>query len=231
MPCPADVLVISPHPDDAEIGAGGSIAQWCREGKQVVLVVCTSGERGTTDRTVLPEQLARIREQEQHEAAKLLGVREVVFLRYPDQGLEDSPQFRRDIVKLLRLYRPATVVTCDPYRRYLYHRDHRITGQVVCDAVFPFARDHLAYPELLQEGLEPHKVAELLFWASEDINYRIDITPTFEIKVAALRCHASQVAGLKMEDPSEWVRRHCAGMAAGESFALAEAFHRIEITH
>jgi len=228
--CPADVLVISPHPDDAEIGAGGTVARWCRDGMHVVYALCTSGERGTADRTLPPERLARIREQEQQAAAEVLGVREVVFLRYPDQGLEDGPELRRDIVRLIRRYRPATVATCDPYRRYFYHRDHRITGQVVCDAVFPYARDHLAYPELLQEGLEPHKVRELLCWAAEDVNFRSDITETFDLKVAALRCHKSQFAGLGIADPAAWVRRRCEEMAAGQAFALAEAFHRLEIT-
>ena len=86
-----------------------------------------------------PEELAKIREQEQLVAAKLLGVREVVFLRYPDQSLEDTPEFRKEIVRQIRLYRPETVVTADPNRRYLWHRDHRITGRVVMDAVFPYA--------------------------------------------------------------------------------------------
>lgn len=229
MTDPADVLVISPHPDDAEIGAGGTIARWCDEGKRVVYGVCTSGERGTSDRTISPESLARMREREQQEAAAVLGVREVVFLRYPDQGLEDGPDFRRAIVRLIRQYRPATVVTCDPYRRYLYHRDHRITGQVVCDAVFPYARDHLAFPDLLQEGLEPHKVAELLFWASEDVNFRVDISAFFEKKIKALRCHTSQLAGFGIADHEAWLRRMCHDMASGQPFDLAEAFHRIEI--
>jgi LmbE family N-acetylglucosaminyl deacetylase len=142
----ADVLVVSPHPDDAEFGVAGTVARWTQEGKKVVYVVCTSGEKGTSDRNVQPAKLAELREQEQQAAATLLGVREVIFLRYPDQGLEDTPEFRKQIVRLIRQYRPALVVTADPYRRYFWPRDHRITGQVVLDAVFPFARDYLAYP-------------------------------------------------------------------------------------
>jgi len=94
---------------------------------------------------------------------------------------------------MLRTFRPDVVMTSDPYRRYIWHRDHRIIGQVVLDAVFPFARDRLAYPDLLAEGLIPHKVRELYFWGTEDINFRSDITATFDLKIAALRCHASQV--------------------------------------
>lgn len=229
----AEVMVVAPHPDDAEFGAGGTIAGWTGEGKQVVLVICTKGDKGTSDRRMAPERLARIREQEQRDAAGVLRVREVVFLGYPDQGLEDTPAFRKELVRLLRAYRPGTVVTSDPYLRYISHRDHRITGQVVLDAVYPCARDHLAYPDLLEEGLEPHSVREMLFWQSEDINYRTDITRTFDRKVAALRCHASQMEQIAsaVGDPDleGWLRELCRALAQGENFELAEAFHRVEI--
>ncbi len=189
----ADVMVVTLHPDDAEFGAAGTIACWTRKGKEVICVVCTNGDKGTSDRSVKPEQLAEIREKEQMAAAQILGVQEVIFLRYPDQGLEDTPLFRKQIVRLIRLYRPKIVVTSDPYCRYIWHCDHRIAGQVTLDAVFPYARDHLAYFELLKEGLEPHKVQEMWFWASEDINHRHNITDTFDFKLAALRCHESQL--------------------------------------
>lgn len=224
-----DVMVVSPHPDDAEFGVAGTVARWTQEGKKVVYVVCSSGEKGTSDRKVLPEKLAEQREQEQRAAATMLGVQEVIFLRYPDQGLEDTPEFRKQIVRLIRQYRPALVVTSDPYRRYIWHRDHRITGQVVLDAVFPFARDYLAYPELLKDGLEPHKVQELLFWAADDINYRSDITATFELKLAALRCHESQMKEFHISDIEERLRQRCMTMAEGEPFELAEAFHQVKI--
>lgn len=225
----ADVMVVTPHPDDAEYGVAGSVVQWTRQGKQVVYIVCTNGEKGTSDLNIKPKELVKIREKEQREAAKLLGVKEVVFLGFPDQELEDTPQFRKEIVRQIRTYRPETIVTADPYRRYIWHRDHRITGQVTLDAVFPYARDHLAYPDLLKQGLEPHKVRELLFWASEDINYRIDITDTFEIKLAALRCHKSQVTLLDMPEGRERMRQRYESYAKDEEFDLAEAFHRVEI--
>ena len=225
----ADALIVAAHPDDAEFGAAGTVARWTREGRTVVYLLCTHGEKGTSDRSVRPEMLAKVRKREQLAAAEVLGVSEVVFLHYPDQGLEDTPGFRKDIVRIIRMYRPDTVVTSDPYRRYLWHRDHRITGQVVLDAVFPFARDHLAYPDLLEEGLEPHKVKEILFWASEDINYRVDITTTFELKLAALRCHESQVKELPFTDLDGWIEKRCRSMAAAEAFELAEAYHRVEV--
>ncbi len=223
------VMVVTPHPDDAEFGVAGTVARWTAEGKSVMYVVCTSGDKGTSDPDMKPDELVKIREQEQLAAAKLLGVKEVIFLRYPDQGLEDTPEFRKDIVRLIRMYRPETVITADPYRRYVWHRDHRITGQVVLDAIFPYARDHLAYPELLKEGLQPHRVKEVMLWATEDPNYRTDITDTFDIKLAALRCHKSQVGDDLHTELERWLRQRAREMAETEDFELAEAFHRVEI--
>jgi len=224
-------MIISPHPDDAEYGVAGTVAHWTKEGKDILYVVCTNGDKGTSDVTIKPEELARIREREQLDAAKMLGVKDVVFLRHPDQGLEDTPEFRREIVRLIRMYKPEIVVTADPYRRYLWHRDHRITGQVTLDAIFPYARDHFSYPDLLEEGLYPHKVKEVLLWASEDMNYRLDITDTFDLKIAALRCHKSQMAEIPFQETEfeNWLRQRHKDMAEGEDFELAEAFHRVEI--
>jgi len=224
----ADVLVIAAHPDDSEFGAAGTVALWVQAGRRVTYLVCTSGEKGTSDPLLTPELLAPIREEEQRAAARTLGVQEVVFLRRPDQGLEDTAEFRKLIVRMIRTVRPSIVMTSDPYRRYIWHRDHRIIGQVVLDAVFPFARDHLSYPDLLAEGLAPHKVQELYFWGAEEINRRSDITATFDLKIAALRCHKTQVREFKRGDPEEWLRQRCREMAAGESFGLAEAFHYVE---
>ena len=228
MTTQADVLVIAAHPDDSEFGAAGTVAQWIRQGRSVTYLVCTSGEKGTTDPALTPEALIGIREEEQRAAARVLGVQEVVFLRQPDQGLEDTAEFRKFIARMIRTFRPDIVMTSDPYRRYIWHRDHRIIGQVVLDAVFPYARDRLAYPDLLTEGLMPHKVRELYFWGTEDINFRSDISATFDLKIAALRCHVSQVREFNRGDPADWLRQRCREMAAGETFGLAEGFHRVE---
>jgi LmbE family N-acetylglucosaminyl deacetylase len=222
-----DMMVITPHPDDAEFGVAGTVVKWTREGKSVIYVVCTNGDKGTSDRNMKPQKLARIREQEQLAAAKLLGVSEVIFLRHPDQSLEDTPEFRKELVSLIRRYRPEVVVTASPYRRYMWHRDHRITGQVAMDAVFPYARDHLSYPDLLEEGLEPHKVKEMWLWAADDANYQSNITETFDIKMAALGCHKSQVGDMPPEMKGR-VREMSKTMAEGEDYELAEAFYRIQ---
>ncbi len=225
----AQVMVVTPHPDDAEFGVAGTVARWTSEGTDVIYVVCTNGDKGTSDTNMKPDELARIREQEQLAAAKLLGVKEVIFLRHPDQTLEDTPEFRKKIVRLIRMYRPETVVTTAPYRRYIWHRDHRITSRVTLDAVFPYARDLLAYPDLLEEGLQPHKVKEVLLWGAEDANYRSNITDTFDIKIAALRCHKSQISDNPSTGLEKRMRERHKMMAEGEDYELAEAFHRVEI--
>jgi len=112
----AHVMVVTPHPDDAEFGVAGTVVNWTSEGKDVIYVVCTNGDKGTSNPNMKQDELAKIREREQLAAAKLLGVREVIFLRHPDQALEDTPEFRKELVRLIRLYKPETVATVDPYR-------------------------------------------------------------------------------------------------------------------
>lgn len=228
----ADILVISPHPDDAEFGAAGAVANFTQQGKKVIYVICTNGDKGTDDPSITPDKLALIREKEQLEAAKVLGVQDVIFLRYPDQSLEETPEFRKALVKIIRTFRPNLIITSDPYRKYIWHRDHRITGRTVLDAVFPFARDFWAYPDMSKdEGLKPHKVKEVWLWAPEDkdINFRFDITSTFETKVKALRCHKSQIKERFSAEMEKWLCKRAKDIAAGEDFKLAEGFHRVEI--
>jgi len=225
----AQVMVVTPHPDDAEYGVAGTVIRWVSQGKEIVYVVCTNGDKGTSDTSVKPEELAKTREEEQIAAANLLCVREVIFLRHPDQGLEDTPEFRKEIVRLIRMYRPETVVTADPYRRYIWHRDHRMTGQVTLDAIFPYARDVFSYPDLTKEGLDPHKVKEVLLWGTEDVNYRSNITETFDVKLSALQCHKSQVGHIPLQELEGRLRERHRSLAQGEEYELAEGFHRVEI--
>jgi len=221
-------LVITPHPDDAEYGIAGTVAKWVQEGKEVVYVVCTNGNKGSSDPNMKPERLTQIRTQEQVAAAKVLGVQDVIFLHQEDQGLEDTPDFRKQIVRLIRTYKPEVMATSDPYRRYIWHRDHRITGQVVLDAAFPYARDHLSYPDLIKSGLQPHKVKEVLLWGAENPNYFSDISDTFEIKMKALRCHHSQVGS----HPAGWedlMKQRYESFAEGTDYKMAEAFYKVDI--
>jgi len=225
----ADVLVIVPHPDDAEFGAAGTVAKLVRGGKIVVYIICTMGDKGTSDRQMKPEKLAEIRQAEQRAAAEILGVSDVIFLGYHDQELEYTAELRKQLVRLIRQYSPQTLITIDPYQRYLWwHRDHRVCGEVTMDAIFPYARDHLAYPDMLEEGLEPHKVTELLLMNSENINYRVDITEVYDIKMAALAAHQSQMAGMTQER-IEWLRQRFREIARDEEYELGEGFHRVDM--
>ncbi|MFC2035757.1 PIG-L deacetylase family protein [Chloroflexota bacterium] len=223
----ADVIVVMPHPDDAESRVAGTVAHWTREGKEVIYVVCTNGDKGTNDPGIRSEELARVREQEQLAAAELLGVREVIFLGYPDQSLEDTPEFRKEIVRLIRTYKPETVVTVDSYGEYVDHRDHRIALQVTLDAIFPYAGCIHSYPDLLKEKLKPHRVKEVLICGTQNHNYYIDITDTIDTKIAALRCHKSQMG----DGPraAEWMRQWATNSAEGQDYKLGEAFYREEV--
>ncbi len=222
-------MVIAPHPDDAEIGCGGTIAKWLAEGWEVVYVICTNGDKGSRDLTMTSERLAAIREQEQLEAAKTLGVSKVVMLGHPDGSLEDTPAFRGELVRLIRTHRPDIVLTCDPYRRNPYlHRDHRITGTVALDAIFPYSRDHLSYPEHLAEGLLPHRVREIYLWGSDSADTFVDITETFDLKMATLRCHASQIGQNPGSDFGERWRERAAQIGESQGLRLAEGFRRIQ---
>lgn len=223
------VMVVAPHPDDAEISCAGTLAQWIRDGQEVVYVICTNGEKGSDDHETTPEELRWIRHREQEAAALVLGVKEIIFLGHPDGALEDNYRFRGQIVREFRFHRPDLVLTCDPYHRYTQHRDHRITGLATLDAAFPYARDHLFYPEHLAEGLQPYKVRELYLWGTEQPDVFIDISDTFETKLAALSCHRSQLQSRSREEFEECVREYSAYLGKPRGLSLAETFHRVEL--
>lgn len=227
---PDIAMVISPHPDDAEIGCGGTVAKWAAEGTRVVYVICTNGDKGTSDLSMTPATLAAIREDEQRKAAEVLGVAELVFLRHPDGGLEDTSEFRGQLVRSIRMFRPDLVLCPDPYRRTFYlHRDHRVCGHVSLDAVFPYARDHLNYPEhLVGEGLQSHKVADVMLWGAEEPDEYIEITDTLELKIEALMRHVSQVSA-SMEEEKAFLESMAVRSGQQGGFQYAEAFRRIQI--
>ena len=230
MDRPETALVITPHPDDAEIGCGGTVAKWIAQGTAVYYVLCTNGDKGTSDPNLTSERLAEIREREQAEAADVLGVREVVYLRYPDGALEDTADFRGRLVRAIRRFKPDAVFATDPHRRGFYlHRDHRMCGTVAMDAVFPYARDRLHYPEHIErDGLDTHKVADVLFWGTEEPDTFIDITETIDMKIESLKKHASQVSS-EDGDVGDFIRAAArrAGERAGAPYA--ESFRRIRI--
>jgi LmbE family N-acetylglucosaminyl deacetylase len=221
-------MVVGAHPDDSEFGIAGTVARWTGEGKKVAYVICTNGNKGTTDPKMTPARLTGIREKEERAAARVLGVEDVVFLGHDDQALEDTPEFRKELVREIRTYRPRIVAAPDPYRKYIWHRDHRIAGQVALDAVYPFARDRLAYPDLYEQGFMPHKVQELLFWGTDEPNFFSDITLTYRTKLAALRCHKSQLSQFA-KGWEAWLKGMHTQYSKQHRYELAEAFYRAAV--
>jgi LmbE family N-acetylglucosaminyl deacetylase len=225
-----DILTFAPHPLDTDMGIGGSIVRWTREeGKTVVSVICTNGDKGSSDPDMLPEDLVKIREQEQSNGARLLGVKEVIFLRHPDLGLAYTPEFREEIVRLVLEYRPEIVATCDPYERYISSPDHRLTGQLVMDAVWPCAHAPNTYRDLLKQGYQLHKVKQMLLWNPTEPNYARDITGVFDTKLAALSCHKSQVGDPVEATFVEYLRSLAVKSAQGQDYKLGEAFHSMDV--
>ena len=222
------VLVVTPHPDDAESGAGATIVKWAAQGRRIVLVVCTNGDKGSSDPDMTSPKLAAIREAEQREAAEVLGVSEVVFLRHSDQQLEDTYELREQISREIRRHMPHTVLTMDPNRPYIRHQDHYVCGRVTLNCVFPYARDRMAFPEHIEEGLEPHKVREVYLWGSLEPDTFLDVTDTFDMKLDALSRHRSQVGqGWELREVRARARYAEVGKRIGATYA--EAFKRIEI--
>ncbi len=223
-------MVVVAHPDDAEFGCGGSVAKWVRQGKEVTYVILTNGNKGSSDHAMTSERLAKIREEEQLNAARTLGVERVRFLGYPDGELEDTRELRLAVTAEIRRWRPERLVTQNPFRTlnlYASHRDHRIAAGVALDCVYPLARDHLSFPELLAQGLEPHKVREvyLMWWENPEVV--VDISDTMDLKLKALACHASQMDAFAAVEARVRERAAEAGKARG--FAYAETFNRIVI--
>lgn len=192
------ILAIAAHPDDLDFGCAGSVGRWTAEGHEVVYCLVTSGEAGGEDATMSREDMARLRQQEQTAAAKVVGVTELHFLGFPDGSVEANLALRKAIARVIRIVRPDRVVTQSPERNYdrVYgsHPDHLATGEATFNAVYPDSRNRFAFPDLLEdEGLEPHTVEELWLMGGPEPNRFVDITDTLDAKIEALLCHESQI--------------------------------------
>ena len=225
-------MVVVAHADDAEFGCSGTVAKWCKDGMEFTYVLCTDGSKGSDDPNMTSEILTEIREKEQRDACRVLGVKQVVFLGYPDAMLEPSLALRRDITREIRKYKPDVIICQSPIRGfvgrgYLSHPDHIAAGEATLSAVFPAARDRLTYPELLNKGLNPHKVHEVLImgWDRSDVNKWVELALS-DIKVAteALKQHVSQLTNPSVEEMMRKGRAR-AGLAGGMPYA--EAFKSI----
>jgi LmbE family N-acetylglucosaminyl deacetylase len=229
---PARFMVIAAHPDDAEFGPAATCARWIDEGSVGWLVCCTSGDAGGEDPDIDPLELAATREREQRAAAEIVGYAGVTFLHQPDGALANDLALREHLVREIRTFRPDIVLATDPDTLFygndgVNHTDHRAAGLAAVDAVYPAARNPMAFPWLARAGLAAHSVKRLyLFWSNAP-TARVDVTSTLDRKIAALRAHASQLK--KPEDVEGWVRGSAAERGTLIGTAYAEAFRVVII--
>jgi LmbE family N-acetylglucosaminyl deacetylase len=194
------VLVVTAHPDDVDFGSAGTIATFTDAGIEVVYCICTDGDAGGSDLEFPREQMGPLRRAEQTEAAKQVGVHDLRFLGYPDGDLVANMDLRRDISRVIRQVRPQRAMVQSPERDYerigRSHPDHRNAGAAALDSIYPDARNPFAHPALrLVEGLDAWIVEETwIAGARGDGAHYVDVTDTFDRKIAALRAHESQTA-------------------------------------
>ncbi len=225
-PVPARILVIAAHPDDIEIGAGGSIASWTDAGAEVQFCIVTDGSAGSNDPDYDKAALIQRRIHEQREAAAVIGVHTVHHLGYPDGTLQPTLELRRDLTRLIRQFRPNRVVIMDPTLKmlndnedfhYINHPDHVAAGEAALYAIFPSAETRPIFPELLAKGLEPHHVDEVYLMLAQDANIAVDISAQMERKQQSIRCHVSQLREDEIDFFSKWDRQ--IGAAVGVEYA------------
>ena len=221
---PERFMVIAAHPDDADFGPAGTAAAWIDAGSVGWLVCCTSGDQGGEDPDADPLALAAIREAEQQAAAAIIGYQGVSFLHQPDGALANDLALREQLVREIRTFRPDAVLATDPETLFyrdggVNHTDHRAAGFAAVDAVYPAARNPMAFPALARSGLAAHTVRRLyLFW-SDSPNAHVDISATMDRKIAALAAHATQI-----KEPARLAERIRAwGAEEGEGIGAAAA--------
>ena len=225
-------MVVVAHADDAEWGCSGTVARWCAEGWDVAYVLCTDGSKGSSHPEMTGPELVKIREQEQREAGRVLGLSDVIFLGFPDAYLEPTLAVRKDITRAIRRRRPDVLICMNPVRNlagdgYVDHPDHIASGEAAMAAVFPSARDRLTFPDLLNdEGLEPHVVRELWVMGHSHPDRYVDVTDHIDTAVAALQAHRSQVAPESADRYLKEGRRRN-GQSIGVPYA--EAFKRFRL--
>jgi len=224
-------LVVFAHPDDGEFMAGGSMARWAAEGKQVTLCVVTNGSHGSNDPEMSRNKLIESRQEEQRAAAKITGISDIVFLGYEDCYVEDSHELRRDLVREIRRLKPDLVVGPNPTtyffeQRYINHPDHRKVGEALCAALSPGASTLPLYrSELYDKGFLPHSVKAAFFGMSSDADFYVDITDHIETKIEAISAHYTQTPEFR-EDMGERMREWAkfAAGASGHDYKYAEGF-------
>jgi LmbE family N-acetylglucosaminyl deacetylase len=228
------IMAVVAHPDDLELTGAGTVVRWVREGAEAILVVATDGARGGKIEGSDEPNMAAERRREQLDAAGVMGIRETVFLGFPDGELNDDETLRGSLVEQLRRHRPDVAMVMDPltviYRNYyVNHRDHRMLGMAMLDALYPEASNAAYFPSQIEDGLEPHKVPELLLAQTDQPNYWVDVSDTLETRFQALGRHRSQTR-LWPEDGEAVIRqqREVASLLGVEhGMTYAEAFRRV----
>lgn len=228
---PESAMVIVAHPDDIEFSCAGTLARWARAGTRISYVLCTSGEVGIAQPGMTRAKAAEIREAEQRSAAEIVGASEVVFLREPDGLLQPTLELRKKLVREIRRFRPEVVITGDPTvvwasDDYINHPDHRAAATAALDATFPAAGQPNLFEELEQEGLKAHKVRKVYSQVWGKGPHLVSIDETIDVKVAALRAHASQMNGW---DPEEQIKQWAAETAGDGGPRYAEAFRVVTL--
>lgn len=227
---PKRAMFIFAHPDDIEFGTAGTAAKWAKYGSHVTYVLLTDGNVGSHEQEMTREQLAMIRRAEQEEAAQIAGVSQCIFLGHHDGLLQPTLELRKELVKLIRTYRPNVVVCGDPLSFFpgnnrINHPDHRAAATATIDAVFPAAEMNLLYPDFYEQGIKGHKINYLyIAYPTYDANYWENISETIEIKLTALRAHKSQ---LEDWDPTERIKNWAKENGQRVGFEYAEQFKRI----
>jgi len=226
---PARVMSIHAHPDDQEFSVAGTLAKWAQAGCEIISVIITSGDSGSNDPSKdgsYKPILAELREKEQLAANDLLGVKETVFLHYPDGELEATLELRKELTRLVRRFKPDTVLTGNPEAwfygdEYLNHPDHRAAAQAACEAVFPSAGSRLMFADLLPAGYEPHEVKRLYVHGTDKSNTWVDITETMDLKIQALQQHVSQI---NPDEVGKWMREWAEEEAKDKEMKYAESY-------
>jgi LmbE family N-acetylglucosaminyl deacetylase len=226
---PQRAMSIHAHPDDQEFSVGGTLAKWSQAGCEIISVIITSGDSGSNDPSKdgsYKPILAELREKEQLAANDLLGVKETIFLRYPDGELEATMELRKDLTRLIRQFKPDTVLAGNPEAwfygdEYLNHPDHRAAARAACEATFPSAGSRLMFADLLPAGYEPHDVKRLYVHGTDKSNAWVDITETMDLKINALQQHVSQI---DPEEVGKWMREWSEEEAKDKDMKYAESY-------
>jgi LmbE family N-acetylglucosaminyl deacetylase len=229
---PKKAMVIAAHPDDIEFGSAGTVARWIKEGAEVIYVLCTSGDVGIAEPDMTKARAAQIREAEQLEAAAVVGVKEVIFLREPDGMVENTIALRKKLVREIRRLKPEVVIVDDPTvvwvgDTYINHPDHRAVAGAAVDAIFPAAGQPHLFEELAEEGITAHKVRKVYVNTfGSDGDTFVNITDTIDLKIEALKKHISQMGDW---DPGPRMKEWAAEAAKGKEMAYAETFRVITL--